>query len=910
MPPLFIISKTYLPMDTRLSAASPILLSFYFDDGTIEGSYDIETGQDKATLYQVVTDVGARADTPMELRLWLKSAQYVAAFANAPSTFVDLSTTVCYGGESVILIEAYSLPIDVTPILREAKSLKSINVKFPLHQTFGTLLREAKKKLEYHRTLPVLDVTLSYDGIVPIIDEDLPIIEGFNEMGLKLIFKDESKRVHPSLLSPAPATPTLSATDALIQSVQMAAVKILVMHRRNATAHAERIGYRILSAVEAMAEKGSADVTALVIGNCKAIVLKALALMNFETGNNQRALQLITEAVSLMPAGAPSLNDARLLHAKILVDLGKSKQAIEIFNTIQLPPGTSDKFVSEYKTNLSQALVSPYLNVQATPNLEFAKNISDAHRLAQEALVADQSNLNALVCLTKVVGLDGQYAGSLEMALYALMRHITNKDLQANLAWSMKRFEPKSELLASIKRIVLKKATEKALEKMIVAVFVTIAEVARKDSQLDLSVALFREVELLKPTNLSAASGLASTLVHSNRPQEACEYILKVLTERSSMDETQGRLAIKDKRSGSIFTVNVRNVAQQARSLFEELPLPSYPMSDSDIKAALQQPRPDVRLVAVNESTTAIAVMGANEPAPMGQKPMCVGNLKSGNEEPLAAPQVMLLGMLSLLVKALYLIGRIDVATCVIRGIAPLKSFISGPLSESQAANEASYLWYIISLTQYCMRYQDLPQHQFEEILAGQLYCVGDSHILSLAWAPMICKGKNLVAVPLLCTGLKLWHLRKGCTLYPRETFERHIASIPSGATVIISIGEIDIREGLYSSLEKGIYKSLKEAIASLIQIYEEVLRSIASKFVSIYVMYPPPVLYEIHAITYLFWEALDQMFASPSFPTNIMPLPTAFTTTEGRIRLQERFHLDGTHLSPYCVREFTKLIK
>lgn len=61
--------------------------------------------------------------------------------------------------------------------------------------------------------------------------------------------------------------------------------------------------------------------------------------------------------------------------------------------------------------------------------------------------------------------------------------------------------------------------------------------------------------------------------------------------------------------------------------------------------------------------------------------------------------------------------------------------------------------------------------------------------------------------VPLLVTGLKVWHLRGDCQFYPNFAFRVAIDSVPQCSQVIMLFGEIDCREGILVSVEKGRYQ-------------------------------------------------------------------------------------------------------
>eukprot|EP00388_Colpodella_angusta_P042887 GDKK01057729.1.p1 GENE.GDKK01057729.1~~GDKK01057729.1.p1 ORF type:complete len:320 (+),score=-7.33 GDKK01057729.1:1-960(+) len=313
---------------------------------------------------------------------------------------------------------------------------------------------------------------------------------------------------------------------------------------------------------------------------------------------------------------------------------------------------------------------------------------------------------------------------------------------------------------------------------------------------------------------------------------------------------------------------------------------------------------PDIRIVHDEHGASTITLMEGHEAAPQSMPPTWL-ETHSGSAAPIPFLDTLVFGIFFVLVKCLFAIGRIDVVNFLVSVFGPLKKFIAIPLSKSIVANEAAYFWCIAAACQYAVRFHELPEPDREELFSNYIYCFGDSHILSVAWQPFVIKGKKYLSIPLVATGLKIWHLRKESTFYPRVTLSRMAAEIPKGSKVLICIGELDIRESLLRVVDGAKYKSIKEAIAAIIVQYDEATKSMAGNMDHMYVMYPPPILPETRSLTNMFWKALDAMFAAPSFPTNVTAIPTAFALTADGYRLKDEYVLDGTHLAPSCVKEF-----
>lgn len=53
-------------------------------------------------------------------------------------------------------------------------------------------------------------------------------------------------------------------------------------------------------------------------------------------------------------------------------------------------------------------------------------------------------------------------------------------------------------------------------------------------------------------------------------------------------------------------------------------------------------------------------------------------------------------------------------------------------------------------------------------------------------WHRLHVQGKELVVVPNLVTGCKIWHLREKGTFYPKTAWANTVASLPDGASVCV----------------------------------------------------------------------------------------------------------------------------
>jgi hypothetical protein len=105
------------------------------------------------------------------------------------------------------------------------------------------------------------------------------------------------------------------------------------------------------------------------------------------------------------------------------------------------------------------------------------------------------------------------------------------------------------------------------------------------------------------------------------------------------------------------------------------------------------------------------------------------------------------------------------------------------------------------------LAFRDAHRDVYEAEGLPKLHVIGDSHALSPAHTRVRLGGRAHGVRPHLVIGAKAWHLAAGLNPGPspqRAAFERALASIPDGATVVAAFGEIDCRvdEGLFPYLE------------------------------------------------------------------------------------------------------------
>ena len=161
---------------------------------------------------------------------------------------------------------------------------------------------------------------------------------------------------------------------------------------------------------------------------------------------------------------------------------------------------------------------------------------------------------------------------------------------------------------------------------------------------------------------------------------------------------------------------------------------------------------------------------------------------------------------------------------------------------ESNICNEK---WYTkMSLfTNPIVRWQEL--NKLNTIPYPPLFVIGDSHTLTYGWRSLSIHSEKRTCIPILITGIKAWHFRKNTQFYTYTALHNALQEIHNNSSpkeLIISAGEIDVREGIGRALDKGHYKTLKEAIEETVREYISELVDISIKYsLSLYILPVPP---------------------------------------------------------------------
>ncbi len=132
------------------------------------------------------------------------------------------------------------------------------------------------------------------------------------------------------------------------------------------------------------------------------------------------------------------------------------------------------------------------------------------------------------------------------------------------------------------------------------------------------------------------------------------------------------------------------------------------------------------------------------------------------------------------------------------------------------------------------------------------LHVVGDSHVVPFAHRVISWRGKAWYLVPHVVTGLKAWHVHRGTGFFTGTSLRRVLGRIRDGAatedgvarsSILMSAGEIDVREGLARLVSEGgegrQYASLAEAVRRTVSAYLSALVRLAEEFNCVFYVLP-----------------------------------------------------------------------
>lgn len=290
--------------------------------------------------------------------------------------------------------------------------------------------------------------------------------------------------------------------------------------------------------------------------------------------------------------------------------------------------------------------------------------------------------------------------------------------------------------------------------------------------------------------------------------------------------------------------------------------------------------------------------------------PLEVKNTAAETETPQQTPpspyseaEMHVLNLYYKIVKLLFITGDLKTTKALVETIDPAKQR-GGDLHLTLVRNSNSYFELIkMLLLQTSPPFIDPSMQENVPIL----YVMGDSHALSPAWREFSSNslGRHWIK-PLQITGCKIWHLRKESQFYTKVQFDEMVKDIPLGGNVIFIFGEIDCREGILQSIIKKRYSGIEEAMTRIIDIYLDVLKTVAKqkKLKRLFVHPVPPVLNETRFLVLLFNKMLEKKLAQlkkrdAATPIQWLAIEQNLLDEGEQKNLKEQYQLEGTHLNP-----------
>jgi len=192
-----------------------------------------------------------------------------------------------------------------------------------------------------------------------------------------------------------------------------------------------------------------------------------------------------------------------------------------------------------------------------------------------------------------------------------------------------------------------------------------------------------------------------------------------------------------------------------------------------------------------------------------------------------------------------------DYLRAILRSVERSKTERDGPTSDDEPPDRTPWV---------------LPRAVLQRMSSSSshppIFVVGDSHVLSLAWQTLRIdpsRGRTTTvsdglrgsdggrpafrtAVPFPVTGMKAWHVRPSTRFFTHYNLRACLDRLPrmmrggsvgsrAAATIILSAGEIDCREGIGGSLLQGYYRDCGDAVRRTVTEYLASLSDLAREY-------------------------------------------------------------------------------
>ena len=134
--------------------------------------------------------------------------------------------------------------------------------------------------------------------------------------------------------------------------------------------------------------------------------------------------------------------------------------------------------------------------------------------------------------------------------------------------------------------------------------------------------------------------------------------------------------------------------------------------------------------------------------------------------------------------------------------------------------------------------------HASKQIPYPPLFVIGDSHTLTYAWRSVRVQGELRTCIPILITGIKAWHFQESTEFYTNTALQNALLEIKKASNtreLVVSAGEIDVREGIGRALDNGHYQTLQQAVEATVLVYVKALANISTRYSLILFVLPVP---------------------------------------------------------------------
>lgn len=221
--------------------------------------------------------------------------------------------------------------------------------------------------------------------------------------------------------------------------------------------------------------------------------------------------------------------------------------------------------------------------------------------------------------------------------------------------------------------------------------------------------------------------------------------------------------------------------------------------------------------------------------------------------------------------------------------------------------NSRSYWYYLYRLLEW---HHDNFKHDKLSKDYEILYVVGDSHSLSAHTMIVQYKKKRMISKAKWIVGCKQWHLGNKVYNQYKYNFETIMSNLPKGATVLLTIGEIDCRhdEGILKIFNKLNDKSLEDYIYITINSYISYILKINENYGHRIIISGVPAMNNIE-IDYLSDELIKQrsillnifngVSKQVAFEAGFDFLDVYNLTNNGNGIANKDLYLDSHHLLP-----------